>query len=66
MGERISKLSESPCYKCGKDKECMAKIKRNGRLWEIRDEIRPNKDFDFNKCGIYISLTCGELIETDG
>ena len=63
--KRISKLSESPCSKCGKDAECDAKILRNLNLKEIKDGVFGLKGFRYKNCPLYISLTAGELVEID-
>ena len=53
---RIKKLSESPCSKCGLEKQCFEKIKRNYQFAVIKDNVFGNKDFDFHECGLWIAL----------
>lgn len=65
MNKRITKLSESPCYKCGCENECLLKILRNTALDEIRLSIFGNADFDYHDCGIWIALNAPEMIEVD-
>lgn len=63
MSKRIEKLSDSPCYKCGKMKDCAVKVAKNQNLSEIVDFMFGNVDADFNWCPIYIALTAPDMEE---
>ena len=65
MNKRITKLSESPCYQCGCEDECLLKTLRNPNLDEIRLAIFGNADFDYHDCGIWIALNAPEMVEVD-
>lgn len=65
MSKRIDKLSESPCYKCGKMKDCATKVANNQNLGGIVDFMFGNADADFHWCPIYIALTAPDMIEVD-
>ena len=60
MSKRIQYLSDSPCYKCTKSKECMEKIKRSPKLIEISDAIIGNADFDYKDCSLFQSIVMNE------
>lgn len=53
MSKRIEYLHESPCYQCGVQDACIAKINRCKRLQEISDYVMPRADFDYHNCSIY-------------
>ena len=56
MNKRIEHLSESPCYQCGKLKECEKIIDRCPALKDIVDCVMPRADFDYHKCSIWNAL----------
>ena len=64
MYDRIAKLSQSPCNKCGVKKKCKKKRSSNSSFREIMDVIFRLKNYDYHSCPLYISLTGPkELIE---
>ena len=63
MSRRISNLSESPCSLCSKTGECEKKLSKSPQLYPIMYGIMGNADYDFHDCGIYISLTCSDMID---
>lgn len=65
MNRRINSLTESPCYKCGKDVECCEKVKINNKFTEIRDGVYGDADYDFHNCPLWIALNAHELVEVD-
>lgn len=58
--QRIKFLSESPCWKCGKHRQCARKVKRYPPFQEILDYVMPKSDFDFHNCGLYIAIVADE------
>lgn len=60
MSKRITSLSESPCYKCGKLKECERKIAKNLTLGDIVTCVMPRADFDYHNCSIWKAIKMGE------
>lgn len=65
MNKRIKSLQESPCYKCKCMIKCDKKINGSPYLYEIRDDIFGNANFDYHNCGIWIALNAPEMIEVD-
>lgn len=65
MCKRIYRLQDSPCYKCKMQKKCDSKISKSPRLSEVKDAVFGKADFDFHKCGIYVSLNAPELVEVE-
>ena len=63
---RIERISESPCFNCGKQVECSNRVRSNYRLGEIRDSVFGNRDFDYHDCGIWIALSAPDMIDEDG
>lgn len=53
MSNRIKSLSESPCYQCGVQKDCIEKIHRCRCLQEIFDSVFAKADYDFHNCSMY-------------
>lgn len=62
---RITKLSESPCSKCGCDYQCDMKIKKSPSIEVIKDKMFGRKDLDYHDCGIWIALNAPEMVEVD-
>ena len=56
MGKRIESLTESPCYKCGYQLECLERIKRSPKLMEICDSVIWNSEFDYKECSLWIAI----------
>ena len=65
MSKWITKLIESPCYRCGFLGRCSEKVSRSPKLQEIQDAVFPNADFDYHDCGIWIALNEKEMVEVD-
>lgn len=57
---RINLLSESPCWRCGKHRQCASRVKRYPPFQEIVDYVMPKLGFDFHDCGLYIAITADE------
>ena len=53
MSKRAEYLKESPCYRCGMSKECLAKITRCKPLQEIADYMLPRADVDYHECTLW-------------
>lgn len=53
MSKRIERLSESPCYQCGMNKECEEKVARCQILQEIVDYVEPRADFNYKECSLW-------------
>lgn len=53
MSERIKRLNESPCYKCGMQDKCTAKVARCYQLRDIVDYVFPRADFNYKDCSLY-------------
>lgn len=45
--------------------KCNKKINGSPYLYEIRDAIFGNADFDYHDCGIWIALNAPEMVEVD-
>lgn len=60
MSKRINTLHESPCWQCGMQEPCLAKIKRSPKLMEICDGIIGNAEFDYHDCSLWKSLMMEE------
>lgn len=60
MSKRIEHLYESPCYQCGKMKECDAKIAKVPELAELSKSIMSRADYDYKKCVIWNVITMEE------
>lgn len=60
MSKRISTLSESPCWQCGKQEECIEKIERSPKLMEIMECVMGDAEFDYHECSLWKCLTIGE------
>lgn len=56
MGNRICKLSESPCYQCGVQQMCYH-LMHVTEYKNIKDQIFGNKDFNYINCPLYIAIT---------
>lgn len=66
MSRRITKLSESPCYKCDKNGACRKKVKKNPvALCDIVENMYPDAEADYANCPIYIALTAPDMIEVE-
>lgn len=53
MSKRICTIAESPCSKCGKEKECDKKRAKSPVLDEIKWAIWSNADYDYTDCSIF-------------
>ena len=60
MSKRIKNLQESPCWQCGKQEECIEKIKKNSKLMEIYDAVMGNAEFDYHNCSLWNCLMIEE------
>lgn len=65
MSRRITTLSESPCYKCGKMQDCTVKVAKNQNLSAVVDIMFGNAEADYNLCPIYVALTAPDMIEVE-
>ena len=63
MYQRIEKLSDSPCFKCGCKKKCDKKLKKNNSFLDIKDQVFGDKNFNYKECGLWIALNAPEMIE---
>lgn len=62
---RITKLSESPCYNCGCIDKCDERVRNNDKLGSIKDVMFGDKSRDYHNCGIWIALNAPEMIEVE-
>ena len=65
MSEQIRFLSESPCFQCGKQTQCLEKLSHNQSFLDIRDNVIGKKGFDYKKCGLWIALELEEKYESN-
>ena len=63
MYQRIEKLSESPCSKCGSKKKCDKKLKKNDNFLDIKNQVSSDKNFNYKECGLWIALNAPEMVE---
>lgn len=56
MSKQIRYLHESPCYQCGVQDICLAKINRCKRLQEVSDYVMPRADYDYHDCSLYKAI----------
>lgn len=63
MYQRIEKLSESPCSKCGSKKKCDKKLKKNDNFLDIKNQVFSDKNFNYKECGLWIALNAPEMVE---
>lgn len=63
--QRINLLSESPCWQCGKHRQCARRVRRYPPFQDIVDCVMPQKDFDFHNCGLYIAISIDEGKKND-
>ena len=59
MSNRVKRLCESPCYKCGVRKRCEKECEKNPIFIEIIDMVFCNADYNYLDCPMYIKITNG-------
>lgn len=58
-------LADIPCMKCDKQDECMSKIHKCNKLWEIYDMMFCSGEIEFNNCPIHIAIVAPDMVEED-
>lgn len=65
MSNKITSLSESPCWTCFVGDECSARRKKNRNLDSIVDMVWDKADYNRENCPLYIAITAPEMVEED-